>query len=857
MRTLILKTVALGALAAVAFTNTAPAAPGERDLSKLTLLGPNYPRVFFFRASEGLPRRADFNYDAWDAEYSRLMGIMGKCLDEEIPKTMANNPGVFSKFKQQHPEQAVLLHFNGNSRDPRFQAENYFPGHWVYRQATRITADVPAQAGESVIHVENARDFIVNGGRYKTSNDDIGLFGITADGKHDWNYCEQVQLLAVDEKAKTIKVKRGCYGTKPLAFKTGKSRAAAHAVEGPWGKQSNILWFYNFSTQCPKDANGKNCADLLVDDLGKWFGPGGALAAFDGLEFDVMFNETHGDTDGDGELDNGVINGLNQYGIGMVEFARKLRARFGDNRIIQGDGALGPGGIRSQRNWGLLNGIESEGFPNLNEWNMDDWSGGLNRHAFWQANARPPVFNYINHKWVEHAPGDLGEKAPPNVPLARHRMVFAAAQFTDAMLCYSFQPPKREQGKIGIWDELRCGTENKLGWLGKPEGEAVHLAAATPNLLADAKLATRIRGDVNAREQGGEVVISAKETSAKRLNFTVPDLAFKGGDLSVLVTMKGEPLTGYPREMARFTQLEMSGGQIGLSGKEPEETGMCVRGKKEEPIDKNTGGRVHFMPHYTIGNKSLAGYTIHPPFQGKIAGYVYWCKDVEMPAGAELRFSLGMAEKSPTRSDGVWFQVWAAELNGGKPGPFTKLFEKSTKAFAWIPCRVPLDKYAGKRVRLKFVADCGPNDNTVTDQGFWGDVKIANAGDPDSSDTPSKTYMTWLNDKPFTSAFYYRDIKSGKANLSFSFEGTEPVTIQKLAVYAHPDAMYRVFQHGLVLANPSHQPYTFDLDAISPGRKYRRFQGTEGQDPTVNNGQPASGKVTLGERDALFLVRVP
>ena len=59
----------------------------------------------------------------------------------------------------------------------------------------------------------------------------------------------------------------------------------------------------------PRDAQGRTCADLLVDDLAAWFGAGGKLAAFDGLEFDVLFNETHGDTDGDGELDHGVIGG--------------------------------------------------------------------------------------------------------------------------------------------------------------------------------------------------------------------------------------------------------------------------------------------------------------------------------------------------------------------------------------------------------------------------------------------------------------------------------------------------------------------------------------------------------------------
>ena len=57
---------------------------------------------------------------------------------------------------------------------------------------------------------------------------------------------------------------------------------------------------------------------------------------------------------------------------------------MGDEFIIQGDGELGPGGVRSQRAWEILNGIESEGWPNLSDWEFEDWSGGMNRHFFWR-----------------------------------------------------------------------------------------------------------------------------------------------------------------------------------------------------------------------------------------------------------------------------------------------------------------------------------------------------------------------------------------------------------------------------------------------------------------------------------------
>ena len=67
--------------------------------------------------------------------------------------------------------------------------------------------------------------------------------------------------------------------------------------------------------------------------------------------------------------------------------------------------------------------------------------------------------------------------------------------------------------------------------------------------------------------------------------------------------------------------------------------------------------------------------------------------------------------------------------------------------------------------------------------------------------------------------------------------------------------MYREFERGLVLANPSPRPYTFDLATLFPGRSFRRIQGSPRQDPATNNGAPVAGTLTLGPKDALFLVR--
>lgn len=829
------------------------AARAERDLSGLTILGPDYPGVFFFRGSEGGARRAA-EYEAWEAEFSRLMGIMGKCLDEEIVGHMPKNHEYFNRFKARHADQTVLLHFNGNSRDPRFELDSFFPGHWVYRRAVRILEDVPAADGESVIRVDDVSDFKVNSGRYRTSNDDIALFGMTAGGTHDWSHFEHTQLISVDPKAGTIRVRRGQYGSTPRAFKAGASRAAAHAVEGPWGKNNHLMWYHNFTTHCPKDGEGKTCSDRLIDDLARWFGRGGVLEKFDGLEFDVLFNDTHGDTTGDGMEDDGVMDGVNRYGIGVVEFVRGLRARMGPQFIMQADGALGPGGVRSQRAFGLFNGIESEGWPNLKDWEFDDWSGGLNRHLFWQANAHAPAFSYINHKWNEGVPGQPGVTKNPDVPMSSHRLVFAAAQMIDAKLCYSFAPPRGSEKGLGVWDEFHAGEEGRLGWLGRPEGPPVLLASnRAKNLWEGIDWTARVKGDVKVRRQSsGGWIVEPATPGVDRIEFTIPDMPAMGSNLVVFASLSGAPGQGYPREMARFAELGVSGGEINLTDRPPDESGMRVRGGTDVPLDRDSGARLAFQSNYRVGADSLPAMVLHPPYQSA-RGMVYWIREVEVPPDSDLYFSLGMAELAPARSDGIWYSVLIAEVKNGAPGEWKRIFESSTKEHRWIPHSVSLREWGGRRVRLRFEADCGPKDNATTDQGAWGYVRII---EPSAGGvTKPERFMSWVNDRPFDASFYFRRVGSKTVDVTVSIEGGEPLILHSLSAHAHPDARARVFERGIVLANPSTTPFDVDLKSISPDRSYRRIQGSRQQDPKTNSGQPVRDRVRLGGLDGLFLMR--
>jgi len=841
-------------------------APGDR-LSRLQVLTSGYPRAYFFRASEGMAANPRIAYEAWDKTFSRLMGIQGKVLEEELPGRSKRNPAFFARFKRRHPDQLVLLHYNGNARDPRDAPPDYFAGHWVYYDGAKILSDVPAETGETDIRVSDAGLFRVNIGRYRTSNEDVGLCVLDDDGRPDWSRCEQVQLVAVNAKRRTLRVRRGCYGTTPRAFRSGKSYAAAHVSEGPWGKRSHLMWYYNYSPRCPKDSKGRTCADVLVDELVRRFGPGGVLETFDGLEFDVLHHRPFGapiarggrgaDCDADGRADRGFHDGVNEYGIGVVEFCRQLRGRLGDSTLILADGTS----VNSQRAFGILNGIESEGWPTLSDWRIDDWSGGLNRHAFWQQTARPPALNYINHKFTTAGPTP-GSRVRPDVPWKVHRLVLAAAQFVDAAVCYSWVPPAEDGERFGIWDELRMGVEHRLGWLGRPLAPAVRMARSSPDLLRgngrrmDAAFVQQFTGDgVRFSADKRQLRIHSTNFDGGNLSFRLRDVPCGGPDLFVSVTMRGDPMSGHPETMARLSWVGIAPPPGALVTASLPETGMRVRGQAETALDPGTGAFLRFFPRRTFAGESHDAYMVHPPYRGGV-GYAFWQRDVHVPEDGRIGFHLGMGEKAPKRSDGVTFKVLIAPRQNGRTGPFSPVFEATQVESRWTHHVVPLKAWAGRSVRLRFVCDCGPRDNATTDHAHWGDVRVLG---PDGTKyhTPAVRTMTWTGSRAFTSGFYFRDVRSRRIDLAFEVEGDERVWLSDLTVHAHPDVVYREFERGVVLANPSDRDFTFDLDALFPGRAFRRLRGSSRQDPAANDGSAVSGKLTLQSKEGLFLVRVP
>ncbi len=881
------------ALSAAWILAVLPTATAADIWSEREIFAKGYPRAFFFRASEGLARSKRFPFDAWEKGLLPLNGIMGKVLNEEIPGTSDTNVAFFTRFKANHPEKLVLLHYNGNARDPRDApgpygsgrpgqrlrgaSPEFFAGHWIYHNGCGITSDLPAEDGESVVHVEDPSLFKANMGRYGDRNEDIGICALGPDGRPDWRIAEQLELISIDQAARTLRVKRGAFGTKPLSFRAGRAYIAAHVTEGPWGRRSNLLWFYNYATVCPRDAKGRTCADVLLDDLAQRFLPGGAaltppgradptaepgaLQNFDGLEFDVMsFDRSPKsgriglramDCDADGRADGGIIDGVNVYGIGVYEFCRRLRERLGSEKLILADGA----GARHQRGFGVLNGIESEGWPHLSDWEIVDWSGGLNRHNFWRENAHPPAFSYVNHKFIQKG-------KPVRVPPSISRLVLAACHFTDSAVTYSLQPPKDEGELIGIYDELRLGTEGKTNWLGMPVGEPRRLGFESPDLLggegakvaqAFAKRWTSENAAVSMRDEPRALRLVAKQSAEGPLRFALRGVDVPDGDVLLRLRIRADGMAAYPEGIARLVWVAChSAGEL-IKPRIPL-TGMAIRGGPERPIDPATGAVARYQERGTIGGESHRSYVVHPPYKGA-TGYAFWETELTLPpADCQLEFHTGLSDTARATSDGVTFKILLGDRDAEH-----EVFNRHHQERAWRAHSVDISRWKAKTVRLRFVSDVGPKDNPTADQSYWGDVMVVRA-DRNTRPRVSLPYtpiriMTWAGSRWFDASFYFRDRGPDTVDLEFEVEGIEPVDIADMSLHADADAICREYEHGAVLANPSMHQYTFDMAELFPGQRFRRLKGSPKQDPNTNDGSPVGTSITLGPRDAIFLVK--
>ena len=468
---------------------------GQQRLDKLEIFEEEYPRAGYFRVAEFAIRKFyngdEGGYRPWSRRMAELSGIMGKTEYEEL---LDKNPHEqiytwFKRFKDEYPEKFVIVHMNGRGRIPNYRLEKFSPGHWLYFEGSDVQTSLPAATEskyrkEMWIEVDDPSHFRMDNGMRFNRPDDITLVRKKADGTFDWEHAEYVRLIEI--RGNQLLVQRAMFNSEARAFEAGKTYAAPHVMGGPWETTYNLVWYYNLSTACPRDARGKSCADVLLEELSGNFAEGGRWETFDGVQFDVMMSiPTTGyherrkalgqraDVNMDGKQDDGMIDGVQTYGIGCYDFLTRLRAAVGPDRIIAADGR--EHGCQRTGN-GALNGVEMEGIPEQRPYGYITWSTTYNMLNLWKPLTANPKFNYGAFRY--NTPDHLSRKEM----FQYYRLGFAQSVFTDSfILCNSWLTLHEIPNLRELFDLDK--HEPVIGWLGKPLSEARFMAAEAPDQL--------------------------------------------------------------------------------------------------------------------------------------------------------------------------------------------------------------------------------------------------------------------------------------------------------------------------------------------------------------------------------------
>ena len=188
-------------------------------------------------------------------------------------------------------------------------------------------------------------------------------------------------------------------------------------------------------------------------------------------------------------------------------------------------------------------------------------------------------------------------------------------------------------------------------------------------------------------------------------------------------------------------------------------------------------------------------------------------------------------------------------LNEGTPVLKAAARDATAESFTIALSGIPL---SGPDLVLSFRVKADPMRELTSDVARRVSVKLET---PSVAPEAPKELWTWAGGEWFDARFYFRSLTGQSADFTISAEDSGAFYLSDIQAFAHPDALAREFENGLVLANPGLAPYTFPLDKLYPGKPFRRLKGSPAQDPETNNGQTAGAEVEIEPRDGLFLVR--
>ncbi len=439
---------------------TIQAALADSRVAKPLHLPEKFPIAMTFRAADTLHGEA-----------------FARRLEEYAPYAVIHAPGSPENSREtsmRWPQKLVTdqMAYGGVGGDV---APGVWPGHFLYKVGTKLEKDL--QPGDTVLRVEDFRRLAREGADTSEAKFPVTftIYALDSKGLPDWSHAEHVTLVKVANGE--LVVKRGEWGSKPLAFKAAQAVVAGHMMF--WTRQFQL----NLSLHCPRGGEDNLTA-------AEWFAREVAArneeTGSDGVEFDVGrwtwgYPKSNAmDCNNDLLPDYGYISGVNSFGLGGRVLFRELRRILGPNKIIQVDSNDPIYGVRG---WDDLNGVQLECFPAVNHFerfssafmHLRKWvesAGAFPRYSYGFTKAPTTVFS--------------GSRKPDGSTMDSHFRVGLAADCLVGMP-HPFASigdmafdPANENGKeeprevFGLfeWDEYHGGDLNDWNWLGKPFSSA-------------------------------------------------------------------------------------------------------------------------------------------------------------------------------------------------------------------------------------------------------------------------------------------------------------------------------------------------------------------------------------------------
>lgn len=532
-----------------------------QPLENLDIFNSGQPVCFSFR-DDYLSGKG---YSVFSNTISQSYGHAPKMFAEERVASADNQP-LMVQYAEDRPEKMLLCHYNLKQIKIMQYEEfsDFFPGHWIYYPGSTLVDAV--SAADTVLTVVSASNILAQDPVGVTNNSVIALIPLDETGERLW---EQTEYAAVVSKSgNVLTVERGLFRTAAINHTVGTYVAVLPDL---YAGDADTSMRFNWSVDCPLDSQGRNCGDVFVSMMATYFSSNGPLERIHGILSDVLFWEIGDpvpeasqlirrfDTNGDGLGDNGYdSNGFNRFALGTYDMVRKLRLALGPDRIISADG----NGEQWPRLPHLFNGMESEGLSHWNDPFATDWSSNPNLFRYWNAHLGfDQSLNYI----VDKLP-TLTEEQLANHQLHLQRLAGAVASILDIGVKASGTATVFPDRRYELYDHLKQGVVNRLGWLGEPD-EWMRPATNTPNLFSGTA-GDWISADATVTQDSGEgawrieATGDSNDPSSDSMTIRFQGLEIPTGDLFFRFLMKADPLALFPSNVYRYVTVTVDGRQI-------------------------------------------------------------------------------------------------------------------------------------------------------------------------------------------------------------------------------------------------------------------------------------------------------